>query len=1102
LTEIGQKPQNSPWSIVEAGNPAPHTVPHPRLKTLACSLILAAAVASVAHAQTVTVNVDTTTPIRLVDEKVFGLNTAVWDSSYPDPQTVSDLQDMQVRVLRYPGGSSSDDFNWQNNTSQVEGQNAGATTFDIFAASALSTGAQVIITVNYGTGTADEAAAWVKYSNVTKSYGFKYWEIGNECYGLWEEDTQAQPHDPVTYATRAVQYIQEMKKVDPTVKIGVVADSSEDSYQNGYNHVVTNPMTGVNHSGWTPVMLATMKSLGVLPDFLIYHSYAQNPGSESDSMLLQESALVWPSAAAGLRSQLTDYLGSSGASIQLLVTENNSVSTGPGKQSVSLVNGLFMADSIANVMQTEFNSLIWWDMYNGPGITYNNGTANVPVNLSASLYGWRMYGDYGVENGEGGALDPTPHDRYPTYYVMKLLSDFARGGDTVVNATSNNTLLSTYAVHRQDGSLTLLAINKSPTATYNANIAIKGYAPQATATVYSYGIPQDEYSEENAQSPGAPPSGYSWENSLDGWVNQSGPDVAPNYGLVGPFLYSLAFSTTTGVTNGSYSLACATTAANPGDSAVIQNSTPAIGTAFSTASSVSVDIYPEIAAGNSVQASIYINGSNISINGGTYVLLGTVTLNPNQENTATFTLTAQERAGISASLGSGNWFQVGININATAPLTVYFDNFTITPLAAPTPTPTPTPIAGAASSPDLAVSTISNAGASFSASFAPYSATVISLNVPSNAPAATSQPSSQTVASGSTAVFSFTASGAPTPTYQWFLNGTAIPSGTSSTLVVSGATSANAGSYTCTATNSSGSVTSNAAALGVINTSDPGRLVNISCRATVGTGPNILIAGFVVGGAGTTGSEPLLIRGSGPALVPLGVTGALPDPQLQLYRSNSDGSSTLLATNNGWAGSSQIASTAAMVGAFPWTNDSSHDSALLETLSGAFTTQIAGQAGDTGVALAEVYDATPSGTYTLATPRIINISARVQVGTGGNILISGFVVGGSTSRTVLIRASGPALVPLGVTGTLADPQLLLYRSNSDGSSTLLYANSGWAGNAQIALSAASVGAFPWGSLPTKDSAILVTLPPGGYTAQVSGASGDTGVALVEVYEVP
>jgi hypothetical protein len=93
-------------------------------------------------------------------------------------------------------------------------------------------------------------------------------------------------------------------------------------------------------------------------------------------------------------------------------------------------------------------------------------------------------------------------------------------------------------------------------------------------------------------------------------------------------------------------------------------------------------------------------------------------------------------------------------------------------------------------------------------------------------------------------------------------------------------------------------------------------------------------------------------------------------------------------------------------------------------------------------------------------------------------------------------------VPLGVTGTLADPQLLLYRSNSDGSSTLLYANSGWAGNAQIALSAASVGAFPWGSLPTKDSAILVTLPPGGYTAQVSGASGDTGVALVEVYEVP
>jgi hypothetical protein len=121
----------------------------------------------------------------------------------------------------------------------------------------------------------------------------------------------------------------------------------------------------------------------------------------------------------------------------------------------------------------------------------------------------------------------------------------------------------------------------------------------------------------------------------------------------------------------------------------------------------------------------------------------------------------------------------------------------------------------------------------------------------------------------------------------------------------------------------------------------------------------------------------------------------------------------------------------------------------------------------------------------------------VQVGTGGNILIAGFVIGGSTSETLLIRASGPALAAFGVSGTLSDPQLQLYTA-----STLLGTSNGWLGNLAIANAAGSVGAFPWSNPSSLDSAILVTLPPGAYTAQVSGASGDSGVALIEVYEVP
>ncbi|HMD60542.1 MAG TPA: immunoglobulin domain-containing protein [Opitutaceae bacterium] len=357
-------------------------------------------------------------------------------------------------------------------------------------------------------------------------------------------------------------------------------------------------------------------------------------------------------------------------------------------------------------------------------------------------------------------------------------------------------------------------------------------------------------------------------------------------------------------------------------------------------------------------------------------------------------------------------------------------------------------------------------------------------------PVFATQPMSVTV-TGGTVALDAVANGAPS--YQWMLNSSTPVAGATGPILLLRNAAAEAGTYSCVATNPQGSATSNPATVSITSTGDIGRLTNISTRSQVGTGANILIAGFVVGGAGTTGSEPLLIRGSGPALAPFGVAGTLPDPQLQLYSGSNS-----LGTNAGWAGNAKIASTAASVGAFAWASPSSHDAALVEPLAaGAYTAQVAGESGDTGVALAEVYDATPAGTYAPTTPRIVNISARVRVGTGGNILIAGFAIGGSTSRTVLIRASGPALVPFGVAGTLPDPELQLYSG-----SNVLESNGGWAGDAQVSASAASVGAFPWSSPASNDSAILVTLPPGAYTAQVSGASGDTGISLVEIYEVP
>ena len=434
----------------------------------------------------VNVTVNAAQPVRLVDPRHFAVNTAVWDSDFDTANTINLLTSMGAQALRFPGGSLSDDYHWATNTTDSNTW-TWATSFANFAQVATTVGTQAFITVNYGSGTPAEAAAWVKQSNVTNHYGFKYWEIGNECYGTWETDTNTVAHDPYTYAQRFQQYYTQMKAVDPTIRIGAVAVTGEDSYANNTNHPVINPRTGQTHNGWTPVMLATLRALGVTPDFLIYHRYAQAPGAETDQGLLLSNG-TWSTDAADLRQQLNDYLATAAAGVELDCTENNSVYSNPGKQTTSLVNGLFLADSICAAMNTEFNSVVWWDLRNGQETTNNN---------SSSLYGWRQYGDYGVTD----SVDPAgPADTYPTWYVDKLLQHFARGGDRLVTAASDYPYLSVCAAQRTGGGLTLLVVNKSASTALNANINISGTSPSSTGTLYSYGIPQDNAAQTGVGS--------------------------------------------------------------------------------------------------------------------------------------------------------------------------------------------------------------------------------------------------------------------------------------------------------------------------------------------------------------------------------------------------------------------------------------------------------------------------------------------------------------------------------------------------------------------------------------------------------------------------
>lgn len=365
-------------------------------------------------------------------------------------------------------------------------------------------------------------------------------------------------------------------------------------------------------------------------------------------------------------------------------------------------------------------------------------------------------------------------------------------------------------------------------------------------------------------------------------------------------------------------------------------------------------------------------------------------------------------------------------------------------------------------------------------------------------PSITTQPQPQIrLASGtsSTVVFNVAASGNPAPTYQWQRNGAAITGQRSPTYVLADATEAQAGTYTCVVTNSEGSVTSNPAVLSFTPTpaANRGRLTNLSIRTNAGTDARTLIVGFSLGGAGTTGSTPLLVRGMGPSLQAFGLTGFLADPVATMFQTGAS-----VAVNDNWGGSAAITERAAQVGAFAFSSTTSLDAALATSpAGGSYTVQITERNNRTGIALAEIYDAVPASAFTATTPRLVNVSARTEVGAGNDILIAGFYIGGTTARTVLIRAIGPTLAVFGVTDTLADPKLQLFSG-----STLVAENDNWGGDGALTTVGDSVGAFRLANATSGDAVFLATLPPGSYTAQVSGANGGTGVALVEVYEVP
>jgi hypothetical protein len=457
------------------------------------------------------VSVNPAQALAKVPGTAIGINASTYDGSLLDTQLPALLRNVGTKVIRIPGGSQSDEYNWKTNTDVIHNFTE-AVNFGQFMSVIQKAGAQAMVTVDYGTGNtigqqdgsgetgAQVAADWVRFANVQHHYNIKYWEIGNEVYGNgtyganWESDAHcttaagtpvtlgSEPGQtfscgPAAYAANTAQYISAMKAVDPHISIGPVL-TTPGNWPDG----VTNAQNPVS---WDQ---AVMSALGSRIGFADVHWYAQNPSNvtppgPTDAGLLADSSQI-PGMVATLRSELTAWAGK--ADIPIMVTETNSVSSNPGKQILSTVNALFLEQNYLTWLENGVSSVDWWQAHNGIVTSGDNGPA---------LFGSANYGDYGVlSDGTSGTTpggvkvsEPPAETPFASYYGLVMLSRFIHPGDTLVSASSSQGLVKTFAVRSEHGALRVMVVNDDPANSYSLQVSVPDYRISHEAPVQFYG---------------------------------------------------------------------------------------------------------------------------------------------------------------------------------------------------------------------------------------------------------------------------------------------------------------------------------------------------------------------------------------------------------------------------------------------------------------------------------------------------------------------------------------------------------------------------------------------------------------------------------------
>ncbi|MFF0657751.1 cellulose binding domain-containing protein [Micromonospora tulbaghiae] len=410
----------------------------------------------------VTVTVNTRAGLATVPATALGVNHAIWDSQLGSAETSDLLKAAGVKMLRYPGGSYADIYHWETHTAPG-GYVAPGTDFDTFMAGARRVGAEPMIIANYGTGTPAEAAAWVRYANVTKGYGAKWWTIGNENYGnghygsAWEADDHPDK-SASQYARLVIEYADAMKAVDPSIKVGAVL-TMPGNWPDGIT-------AGSDPGPWNQTVLSLA---GPKIDFVDVHWY---PGGSVADSLARTSHL--PDAAWLLRQQIARYAGPGADRIGISLTELNvdaGRTTAPG--------ALFLADAYSGLLEQGVFTVQWWNVHNGIGTV-------------SEVAGQTDYGDFGLLSSgnctsDGEVCQPAFNTPFAPYHALSMMNLFARPGDQLVRAGTDQPLVAAHAVRRPDGSVAVLLLNKDPDTAYPVALDYAGFTPADEApTVHTF----------------------------------------------------------------------------------------------------------------------------------------------------------------------------------------------------------------------------------------------------------------------------------------------------------------------------------------------------------------------------------------------------------------------------------------------------------------------------------------------------------------------------------------------------------------------------------------------------------------------------------------